>query len=207
MVKGIIDDMLENFDNTLVKHRVNDIMNDIVKKVLDRATVREIVDFLFKNLPLKGTDEEYSIVEMTAEKLYTCSGVEITDMDIIKCATDIVEEILESAIAEKGHSVEMITKLVQDLVQELPIDILTKDDVMNMILCRLTESLTLIDIDKEELTSSIMSLTGPLADDMRTILAQILEKVFGIGIDYLYIINERFKQHVDDNDNDNLDID
>lgn len=63
--------MTEDLDNQVIKERVLSITDRIIDSVLNQATAREIVDLIISNLPMGLTDSQQSIIEITAEKLYT----------------------------------------------------------------------------------------------------------------------------------------
>lgn len=106
----------------------------------------------------------------------------------------MVEEAMTKSL-EKGSNISMLAAMTKDLVQELPISFITQNEIVDLITNKLYENLDYIDIDLVELQDSLEILNGPFDKEMKQVLSIILEKVFGIGIDYLYVLNLQFKEN------------
>lgn len=78
--------------------------------------------------------------------------------------------------------------MVATLVEQLPIDFLSKN--INFITKKFKQSLSDTELDEKKLITSVESITSAQREEMNIILDQILQGVFGEGIDYLYIINQ-----------------
>lgn len=118
----------------------------------------------------------------------------------MEVSLEVVEGVLDSTLEQKGSTFQFVHKLVEGLLDELPHEFITKDFVMDMIIDRLTDSLHTLPDDREELVESYHSIQGPMSEEMKAIMLVILDKVFGIGVDYLYIVNDPYR--VDHGDTD-----
>lgn len=82
----------------------------------------------------------------------------------------------------------MLARLVARLAEELPFSYLTKKASIDYIAGKIRDTI-LSEVDKKLLMQSVQSITSVQRDEMNIILDQILERVFGEGIDYLYYIH------------------
>lgn len=88
----------------------------------------------------------------------------------------------------KGHPYEVMVRLTNQLVEQLPIDFLSRDENIKMLSEKMKASLSDTPLDKAKLVASVESITSAQRQEMNVILDKLLEDVYGIGIDYLYII-------------------
>lgn len=89
-----------------------------------------------------------------------------------------------------GQPHDVLARMVASLVQQLPIDFLSKGENIGFIAKQFKESLSDTQLDKKKLAVTVENITSAQRDEMNIILDQILQNVFGEGIDYLYFINQ-----------------
>lgn len=74
------------------------------------------------------------------------------------------------------------------LADELPFNYVVKTESINYIVDRIRDVL-LTGVDRRALMESVQSISSVQRDEMNCILDQILQMVFGTGIDFLYFIH------------------
>lgn len=95
--------------------------------------------------------------------------------------------ILDKAIL-RLEAVDDIAKLLKDILEQLPTNYILQKDIIMSIVDKITSTYT--NITKEELVGAVRNLPTDQNEDIEAVLQSILERVFGIGIDYLYYIKD-----------------
>lgn len=105
-------------------------------------------------------------------------------------AREILEEIVDAILLEAGEPNEVLARLVARLAEELPFSYLTKTESIDYISGKIRDTIFTV-LDKQLLMQTVQSITSVQRDEMNIIIDQILERVFGEGIDYLYFIHNQ----------------
>lgn len=111
-------------------------------------------------------------------------------MGIETRAREVLEEIVDDILVNGGETSEVLTNLVAKLADQLPFNYVVKTESIDYIVGRIRDVL-LSGVDRKMLMQSVQSITSVQRDEMNIILHQILERVFGEGIDYLYFIHNQ----------------
>lgn len=69
--------MLECLDMKLAEDVVQEFIHNILATVAKRCSVAEIIEDILTNLPLAPTEDQQSIVEVVAEKLFAIEEPEV----------------------------------------------------------------------------------------------------------------------------------
>lgn len=69
--------MLECLDMKLAEDVVQEFIHNILATVAKRSSVAEIIEDILTNLPLAPTEDQQSIVEVVAEKLFAIEEPEV----------------------------------------------------------------------------------------------------------------------------------
>lgn len=99
-----------------------------------------------------------------------------------------MEEIIDEVILTTSKPHEMMTKTVEKLVEAIPIDFLMEETSLEVICKKVEGSIDKDELKLEELKKSIESIPSQYKEEMQEILNAILDRVFGSGIDYLYVV-------------------
>lgn len=112
------------------------------------------------------------------------------DIGIEARAKEVLEEIVDAVLLNAGHTNEVLTDLVAKLAEQLPFNYIIQTDSIDYIAGRIKDVI-LAGVDKQVLMETVQSVTSVQKEEMNVILQQILERVFGEGMDYLYFIYNR----------------
>lgn len=185
IVKDILLEMLESLGTEKPIDMSKFIIEELIEGIMNRSSVTAIIDDLLSLLPFEPSDQQTSIIEVTAEKIYSVQP-EVTKQDLKKCACELIDEVIDDVLLSFGEPHEVIAKMIATLVQQIPIDYLMKRSSLLHIIDKIRTSLP--EIEKETLVESVLSINSTQLEEMKRLLNRILEEVFGTGIDYIYVI-------------------
>lgn len=163
----------------------NIILEELIEGIMDRSSVTAIIEDILSLLPFKPSDEQTSIIEVTAEKLYSVQP-EVTEQDIKECTYELIDEVIDEILLIMREPHEVMAKIIVNLVLHIPIDHLMKRSSLLHIIDKIRTSLP--EIEKDVLVESVLSIDSTQAEEIKTLLNGILEEVFGTGIDFIYVI-------------------
>lgn len=112
----------------------------------------------------------------------------MSDESFIKCPEEYVEQIIDEVMLIKKKPHEVITRMLEKLLDTVPYEVLMEEKSLETICQKIEESIEKEELEPEELKKSVESIPSFYKEQMEAILNIILERVFGSGIDYLYIM-------------------
>lgn len=110
-----------------------------------------------------------------------------SEVDVSQLALNTLNEILEKTVL-RSERVQDVGKMLEELVEQLPINFILQREIIQSIVSKITSSYA--NLMKDELVDAVQSLTTSQKDEIEAVLEYILEEVFGIGIDYLYYVQD-----------------
>lgn len=113
----------------------------------------------------------------------------MSEDNIIKYARELLEETIEDVFLVKDNPYEILTKLLEELVRSVPKEFLLHEDSVGSIVEKITVYVEIHEVVIEVWVDKVDSVDSPFKEEMIELLNIILEKVFGTGTDYLYVIN------------------
>lgn len=122
--------------------------------------------------------------------VYTFFLLQEDEAGVQSRAREVLEQIVDDVLLNAGQINEVLARLVIKLVEELPFDYIMQTESIEHIVCKIKE-ITLTGVDKKVLMESVQSITSVQRDETNIILHEILERVFGEGIDYLCFIHNQ----------------
>ncbi|KAG5898601.1 hypothetical protein JTB14_020977 [Gonioctena quinquepunctata] len=167
---------------------VGKIVNDIMGAISACVSVDAIVGEIMDRLPFDPNAQQKSLIDITAEKLYQIQEQEESDESFSRCAKELLEDIIDDVLLEKGEVHEVITNLVQKLFESLPVEYILKEESIESIVQKLSDTLVETELNKEDLVQAIERIPSVYKEEMLKIFDIILEKVFHTGIDFLYVL-------------------
>lgn len=147
-------------------------------------SMRDLVQDIIKNLPIHPEDEQTSIIESTAQQLYTIQEPELTPEDITKYSQELIEELFEEALLIKEGPNQMVARFLNKIVDQLPFDLLKKKSSIDIIIKKMLANKLNIQLERRE----VMNILNKI--EAKNILDIIIEKVFDTGLDLIYYIND-----------------
>ncbi|KAJ8927185.1 hypothetical protein NQ314_020461 [Rhamnusium bicolor] len=190
IITDLITDLLENLDSSLARKSTENIVKDILSGILKCTSVVDIINEILNSLPFEPTNQQQSIIEVTAEKLYGLQEPEVSEDSIIKCANELLDDIIDEVLLTKGQPHDILAKMVRQLVESLPYEYLMTKAAQEKMVKKVVDTVGCICLNKEEMKKTVEKIPSELRNEMIPILNVILEEVYGMGLDYLYIIKQ-----------------
>lgn len=182
MVRNILIELLESLETAFNEADVRELVRKVVSHVLNKANAREILQSILKTLPLDVAGKQKSAIETAAEAIF---AIEQTEAELE--TKELLEDVVDEVLLEKGEPHEVLARLVARLVEMLPMDFIKKGESIDYIATKARESILSL-TDRKKLTETVDSITSSQREEIVIVLNEIFEKVYGEGIDYLYII-------------------
>lgn len=108
-----------------------------------------------------------------------------------KFSLDIVENIIDDAL-ELKHELEpheLILDIIEKLVDSLSFDFLEQEESVHFIAQKLMENIVKDSVNRHEILK-LLETEFEKRQDVTSFMHLILEKVYGEGIEYLYVVND-----------------
>ncbi|CAG9858658.1 unnamed protein product [Phyllotreta striolata] len=194
--EDIVMDMLDKLMSGLkLKSQVEidkaNIVKNIMHSIMNCVSVSEIVKEIIENLPFDVTPKQTSIIEKSAEKIQVVQSPDMSEMNILKYAKDLLEETLEEILSTKADPYDNLMKLLEELVSTVPKEFLLDDRSIDSVVDKVKIYIHIHEVVIDIWVEKVESIESPLKDDVIEFLNIILERVYGTGVDYFYIINKR----------------
>ncbi|KAF7286507.1 hypothetical protein GWI33_004914 [Rhynchophorus ferrugineus] len=186
IVTDLVGNLLEDVDTELDRKSTEAMVHNILSGILKCTSVQEIIQEIIDNIPIEPTEDQRKSVEEIAEQLFDSQERPESSESMINCVNEILAETLSEIFCKDPHY--LITTLVEKLLDTLPVEVMSNENVMNQIALKVKESTKDLELDKDELKKSIEKIQSAERTDILNIINEILERVYGIGIDFLYII-------------------
>lgn len=87
---------------------------------------------------------------------------------------------------DKPH--EVMIRMVEKLVESIPINFLMEETSLEVICKKVEDNMNKNELNPQEMKKSVENIPSVFKEAMEEILNAILERVFGSGIDYLYVM-------------------
>lgn len=130
--------------------------------------------------------------------------MQVNEENVLSCIKDILEDVLEDVACSDPHY--LIPAVLEKLLDSLPVDMLSSESALNEIgkICpspmksylitnvtalSIKKSVQDLELNQDELRKSVQSICSADQQEIADILKGVLERVYGEGIDYLYVIN------------------
>ncbi|CAG9822879.1 unnamed protein product [Phaedon cochleariae] len=187
LLRGLLEEMLSHVSSEETFH-VEKMVEKILSSILRCASVQAIINEIIENIPFEPSPEQQSNIDSTAEKIYQIQEPEMSDESVNRCAREILEETIDEVLLMKGEVHEVILRLVEKLVESIPIDFLLQDESIQSVVAKISDVMGNSELDRENLLKSVDSSSSVYRTEMLSILNLLLERVYGTGIDYMYVV-------------------
>lgn len=176
--------MLEALDVKLEQRSEENFISEILGSVMRGLSMTELVDELIRNLPIEPDDYQRGVIETTAEQLYVIEQPDIEENDEYFTCREILEDIVDEILLTKGEPKTVIARMINKLVQQLPVEFLKERSSTEIIIKKMSTS----GLDFKSVLDEINHLL--FTNEAREVLEEIIRTVYDIGIDYLYFIKD-----------------
>lgn len=186
LVSGLIEDLLKDVDRSLVKKSGERIVHDILSGILRCSSMQDIVKEIVNNLPIELAEEKQAIVESAAEKILSLHEPQDSDENILPYVMEIIDETLDDVMCHDPHV--FIPALVEKLLECLPSERISSEEVISKIALKVKDATKSSYVDAVKLKKSIEQIPPEDQSEAAEIINAILERVYGEGIDYLFVL-------------------
>ncbi|XP_022906281.2 cilia- and flagella-associated protein 44 [Onthophagus taurus] len=176
----------ELFDELDLQREARTISEDVIDHILKQVSVTAIIEDILDMIPQKLEEEKLEIVEYVAERLFALTMNILAEQST---SEQVVEEILELILNDTYEvldNIDDVVNMLNDLVESVPLKSILEESSILKIISKIINAT--FEIEQEELTRKAME-AAEKKEDMEQVLKVVLERVYGIGIDYLYYIN------------------
>ncbi|XP_017782969.1 PREDICTED: uncharacterized protein LOC108567166 [Nicrophorus vespilloides] len=171
---NIIEELFDNIDREIDKNSVIKLLKSVISDVMNKCDVEQIISDILAAIPPPHTDDQQSLIELTAEKLYSIEDNEF-DEEIVMQSKEILMEILNDILNNVGlNSVERFGNLVNTLTENLPLDVIMAEENMSCIVDTIQRSRMVLN---EEAINEMGSMTDVLSWESRTLFSEIVFKI------------------------------
>ncbi|XP_050303878.1 cilia- and flagella-associated protein 44 [Anthonomus grandis grandis] len=189
LIHELLEQLLTDVDETVIKKSKEELVTSILSGILKCVSVHDYIQEIIDNLPIDELNEQQrSSIELVAERLFSINELTDSEDSMTRCTKEILNEILSEVMIHDPHY--LIPKIVERLLDTLPVDFVASDASVDAIANSVHEIVSKAELDPEEFSKSLDRL--PIADRqvIVDIMKSILEKVYGTGMDYLFVINK-----------------
>ncbi|KAL1505618.1 hypothetical protein ABEB36_005142 [Hypothenemus hampei] len=188
LVRTLIENLMKTVDKDLVRKSNEALVQSILSGIIKCISVNEIIMEIINNIPIEEfTEEQRTSIESVATLLMSIEEPKVEE-DSITCIKAILEETLSEVLCYDPHY--LIPTVLEQLLDSLPIELVSSKNALDEIAYFIKSSITDLQLDKHELNKSLERLPSEDKREILDIVQNILERVYGEGIDYLYIINK-----------------
>ncbi|ENN71892.1 hypothetical protein YQE_11429, partial [Dendroctonus ponderosae] len=188
LVKELIDTLMKDVDADLTRKSNEDLVHEILSNIVKCSSTHAMINEIIDNLPIGELNEEQrSNIEETAEKLMSIQEPQVNDENVLSCIKDILEEVLEEVVCADPHY--LIPAVLEKLLDNLPVEMISSESALDEIALSITKSVQDLELNQDELRKSVESISSADQQEIAEIINGILERVYGEGIGYFYVIN------------------
>ncbi|CAH0561065.1 unnamed protein product [Brassicogethes aeneus] len=198
LVEQIIDEVM------LIHGEPYEVMTRLLMRVVEEVPVlylirKECIDKLANQfgskISLEGLRNEIlpeieCISDFHKEDLRTVASAVILRMqgsaDVV--ARELVEDLVDTILLERGKTFNVMAHIIERLVASIPVQVLMQEESFDNIADVIKDKFDR-KLDYEPLLEGISSVELSRIMDVRAILNIILHRVYGEGLDYLYVVN------------------
>ncbi|XP_056639556.1 cilia- and flagella-associated protein 44 isoform X1 [Diorhabda sublineata] len=167
------------------------ISKNILSHILNCTSVQDIIKEIINSIPFELSPKQRSLVETSAEKLYLIQEPDMSEDSIIKYANELLEDTIDEVLQKENEPYDVVGELLERLIESIPKEFLFHESSVESIVDKIGGYINGHELDKERLTNKIESLTSVHKNEILAILDAILKKVYGTGIDYMYVIKNK----------------
>ncbi|CAH1956942.1 unnamed protein product [Acanthoscelides obtectus] len=188
VVRDMLDQLLGDVDARLSRLSIENIVKSILSGVLFTTSVVDIIHEIVRNLPITPSSEQLAIIDESAEKLHQLHEISTSEESLVNCVHELLEDVLDEVMMVAGAPHDVVFKMVNKLVDVIPSEILLSERSLATISDKIKDIVEGKRLDTDELRSYIERVPQHYREMMAQIINAILERVYGEGIDYIYII-------------------
>uniref|UniRef100_A0A6P7GKU4 Cilia- and flagella-associated protein 44-like n=1 Tax=Diabrotica virgifera virgifera TaxID=50390 RepID=A0A6P7GKU4_DIAVI len=167
------------------------VVTKILTHILNCVTVQQIINEIVSNIPCELTPKQKSLVESSAEKIFTIQKPDMSEESIIQYAKELLEDSVQEILQKKDEPYELVAELLENLVESMPKEFLFHEKSLNSLVDRLGSFISEHKLERDALTSKIERISSENRNEILAILDVILKEVYGTGIDYMYVIKKK----------------